>query len=186
MHTFHSEQWLPLPAELVFAFFANPANLPRLMPGWQNARIEEANIVSPAPAPAPTPPDPANVFSVLAAGEGSRITLSFRLLPFSPVRLRWIARIDSFLWNQHFSDVQLCGPFAHWHHTHTLTPQSRTGQSGIAVAGTLLQDEVQYQLPFGKVGNLAYPLAVRLIRRIFAYRHRRTHELLIGSDSAIL
>ena len=34
-HTFTSEQWLPYPVEPVFAFFANPENLPRLMPKWQ-------------------------------------------------------------------------------------------------------------------------------------------------------
>ncbi len=38
-HTFQTEQWLPFPVELVFAFFAYPENLPRLMPAWQKARI---------------------------------------------------------------------------------------------------------------------------------------------------
>jgi hypothetical protein len=27
-----TQQWVPYPVELVFAFFANPANLPHLMP----------------------------------------------------------------------------------------------------------------------------------------------------------
>ncbi len=62
-HTFQSEQWVPYPRERVFAFFADPANLPPLMPAWQRARVEKA-------------PD--------AAGEGSLITISFRPVPFFP------------------------------------------------------------------------------------------------------
>lgn len=179
MHTFHSQQWLPLPTELVFAFFANPANLPRLMPAWQRARIEKAIIVPPPPAPNNSALNDAT--SALAAGAGSQLTLSFRPLPFSPVRLRWQAEIDSFVWNQHFSDVQLRGPFAHWHHTHRLTPETRIGKSGDAIPGTLLQDEVQYRLPLGVLGDLTLPLIARQLRSTFEYRHRRTRELLIAT-----
>lgn len=182
MHTFHSQQWLPLPAELVFAFFANPANLPRLMPEWQRARIEKAILVAPPPSPSRSVLSDAS--SVLAAGAGTRITLSFRPVPFSPVRLKWQAEIDSFVWNQHFSDVQLRGPFAYWHHTHKLTPETRIGKSGDAVPGTLLQDEVQYRLPLGVLGNLALPLIGRQLRSTFEYRHRRTRELLIANSPA--
>lgn len=181
MHTFHSQQWLALPTELVFAFFANPANLPRLMPTWQQARIEEASIVSPPPPPNSSALK--DIFSVLAAGAGTRLILSFRPVPFSPVRLKWQAEIDSFVWNQHFSDVQVRGPFAHWHHTHTLTPETRTDESGNAVSGTLLQDEIQYQLPLGRLGNLAQPLIDRQLHRTFDYRHCRTRELLVANFS---
>lgn len=165
MHTFHSQQWLALPTELVFAFFANPANLPLLIPAWQQAHIEEASIVP--------PPIPLHPISTPAAGTGTRLTLSFCPFPFSPVRLQWQAEIDSFLWNSRFSDIQIRGPFAHWHHTHTVTPETRNGETG-----TLLQDEVQYQLPFGRLGNLAHPLIMRQLRQTFDYRHRRTRELL--------
>lgn len=182
MHTFQSQQWLPVPTELVFVFFANPANLPRLMPAWQQARIEEASIVSPPPLLKPSALD--NVFSVLAAGVGTRLTLSFRPIPFSPVRLRWVAEIDSFVWNHQFSDVQLRGPFAHWHHTHTLTPESRIDESGDTILGTLVQDEVQYRLPLGKLGNLANPLVAWQLHRTFDFRHHRTRELLAANSSA--
>lgn len=165
MHSFHSRQWLPLPIELVFTFFADPANLPRLMPDWQQARIEESFIAAPPIAP--------HAISTPIAGAGTRLTLSFRPFPFSPVRLRWQAEIDSFLWNCRFSDKQVRGPFAYWHHTHAVTAEARNGR-----AGTLLEDKVQYQLPFGRLGNLASPLIAMQLRRTFDYRHRRTLELL--------
>ena len=37
---FHTAQWVDFPREQVFAFFADPANLPPLMPKWQRARLE--------------------------------------------------------------------------------------------------------------------------------------------------
>lgn len=181
MYTFYSQQWLPLPTELVFAFFTNPANLSRLMPAGQRARIEKAIIVSPPPSLNRSALNDAS--SVLAAGAGTRLTLSFRPIPFLPVRLKWQAEIDSFVWNQHFSDIQLRGPFAHWHHTHTLTPEMRIRESGDATPGTLLQDEVQYRLPFGRLGDLALPLIARQLRSTFEYRHRRTRELLAANSS---
>ena len=177
MHTFHSQQWLPLPTELVFAFFSNPANLPRLMPSWQRARIEKASIVAPTSLPATSPLT--SVFSNIAAGEGSRITLSFRPFPLSPLRLQWQAEIDSFVWNDSFSDLQLRGPFAYWRHTHALTTETRISESGDAIPGTLLRDEVRYRLPFGKLGAMVHPVIARQIARTFEYRHRRTRELLL-------
>jgi ligand-binding SRPBCC domain-containing protein len=82
-HTFHSEQWLPYPVELVFPFFANPENLPRLMSSWQKARFEDAALVAP-----PSTPFVAGSrlrAKVIAAGAGttspSASALSPRTLP---------------------------------------------------------------------------------------------------------
>jgi ligand-binding SRPBCC domain-containing protein len=50
-HHFQTEQWLSFGREQAFAFFADPANLPPLMPGWQRARVERANYVSPPEMP---------------------------------------------------------------------------------------------------------------------------------------
>src|SRR5271155_4143083 len=99
-HRFQTEQWLPYPSDRVFAFFANPANLPPLMPEWQQARIEKTVIVP--------PPSFASRF---AAGKGSWIMISFRPLPFIPLRLEWDAYIDELQWNEFFCDEQKKGPF---------------------------------------------------------------------------
>jgi ligand-binding SRPBCC domain-containing protein len=169
-HLFEAEQWLPYPLEPVFAFFANPQNLPRLMPDWQKARIEEAVYTAPPPRPAGAA---ASVRSV-AAGAGSRMTISFRPFPYSPFRVPWEAEIAEFAWNDHFCDTQLRGPFAYWRHCHRLKAEQRAGQEG-----TLLRDELEYELPLGPLGELAHTVAVRgQIRKIFAFRHQRTAELL--------
>jgi ligand-binding SRPBCC domain-containing protein len=173
--TFQAEQWLPYSVEQVFAFFSNPENLPRLMPKWRKARIEEATF-------APPPPRPASSLGVRfvgsVAGSGSRITLSFKPFPYSPLRIPWEAEIADFAWNSHFSDTQQRGPFAFWHHCHRLHPETRT-VDGDPVTGTLLSDEVEYELPLGTLGDLAARLfAERQIRSLFNYRHQRTAELL--------
>jgi ligand-binding SRPBCC domain-containing protein len=170
---FHTEQWLPYSIEHVFAFFGDPDNLPRLMPGWQKARIEAADIKT------PIPPLGITTQTARLAGAGARITLSFRPIPFLPMRATWIAEIDQFAWNDHFCDTQLRGPFAFWHHCHRVSRESRQDAKGARTDGTLLRDELEYELPFGVFGSLAHRIAVRRqIESIFHYRHRRTEQLM--------
>ena len=178
---YHSEQWLPFSVELVFAFFANPENLPRLMPTWQKARIEEASFAAPPPRPASTPRFPG-----IAAGSGTKMTISFRPVPLSPLRVPWDAEISDFVWNDHFCDIQTRGPFAYWHHCHRVAPLASSNASGVTVEGTLLQDEVTYELPFGALGVVAQKLFVpRQMAYIFNYRKKRTAELLPRMASAV-
>ena len=169
-HVYQAEQWLPFAIETVFLFFANPENLPRLMPAWQKARIEEAMFAPPLQQPGGVAPSRAGV----VAGQGTKMTISFRPFPFSPVRVPWDAEITEFEWNNHFCDVQHRGPFAYWKHCHRLKTYEQAGR-----AGTLLGDHVEYELPGGALGDLANALFVRhQMGHIFRYRQRRTLELL--------
>jgi ligand-binding SRPBCC domain-containing protein len=162
---FQTEQRLPYPLEMVFAFFADPANLPRLMPPWQHARIDRATYVPPPP---PAQPFPGS--DRITGGTGTRLTITIRPVPLCPIRASWEARIENFRWLEGFCDVQLSGPFKYWRHCHTV--QSHR-------SGTLLQDEVEYELPLGPLGSLADKLFVhRQLAATFRYRQRRTLELL--------
>ena len=175
-HNYHSEQWLPYPIELVFAFFANPDNLPRLMPRWQQARIDKSAFAPPPPRPA-TSSLPHR--DGIAAGTGTRMTLSFRPFPYSPVRISWEAEITEFAWNDHFCDLQLSGPFAYWHHCHSVVSETRSDGTGDSRPGTLLHDKVEYEPPLGRLGEAANHLVItRQLRSTFDFRHTRTRELL--------
>jgi ligand-binding SRPBCC domain-containing protein len=168
---FTAEQTLPHPPSLVFAFFANPQNLPHLLPYWRRARIEQASYAAPPPRPEGTPH-----YAATAAGPGSRITFSFRILPFLPIRLPWEALIEDFVWNESFSDVQIRGPFKSWRHTHTIQP---TAQPGVIVS-----DAIDYELPFGPFSALANTLFIRpLLAGIFNHRQHRTAELLAAATT---
>jgi ligand-binding SRPBCC domain-containing protein len=172
-HAYHSEQWLPYPVELVFAFFANPENLPRLMPRWQKVRIEEAIFA------APPIQSPSVRSKSIAAGKGTCITLSFKPFPYAPLRVPWEAEISEFVWNDHFCDVQLRGPFAYWHHCHRVYSEPRTNLSDILIPGTLLRDDVEYEMPLGKLGELAQRFFItHQLRSTFAFRRARVVELL--------
>jgi ligand-binding SRPBCC domain-containing protein len=178
-HTHHAEQWLPYPVETVFDFFANPENLPRLMPGWQKARIEEAVFAPPPPRPGGGSRRESDGTATkrragIAAGQGTRMTISFKPFPFSPFRVPWDAEITEFQWNEYFCDVQHRGPFAFWRHCHRLKSEARDG-----VEGTRLRDHVEYELPLGALGDMANAAFVKWqMGAIFRYRQKRTAELL--------
>ena len=142
------------------------------MPHWQKARIEEASFVSP-----PRRPQLRNIsrhIQSFAAGTGSRITISFRPFPYSPIRMSWQAYIQDFVWNEYFCDEQLRGPFAYWLHCHRVTPEERSG-----VAGTHVIDDVTYEIKFGALGEIAHTILIeRQMKRMFEYRQKRLEELL--------
>jgi ligand-binding SRPBCC domain-containing protein len=166
-YSYQAEQWLLYPIETLFAFFADPSNLPRLMPPWQKAHIDEAAIVPPRT-------NGSGVGSGNAAGAGSRITLSFRPFPYSPIRVRWVAEIAEFVWNDHFCDRQIRGPFAYWNHCHSLRAATEGG-----IDRTLITDHVEYELPFGPAGRLAHRLFLRKqIQQTFAYRQSQLVKIL--------
>jgi len=170
--TLSTSQWVPFPVELVFAFFANPANLPHLMPEWQQARIESSQIVPPPTRP--LAPDPSLRFQSPAAGAGSEMTISFRPVPLLPFRLSWLARITEFDWNDHFCDEQVQGPFVSWLHCHHIRTETRDG-----IPGTLVADDLRYELPMGPLGEIANAVFVdRMMKGIFAHRQEQLDKVL--------
>lgn len=165
---FKTEQWLPLPRAVVFAFFANPLNLPPLMPDWQRARIVEATLVPPPPRPEHLPELPG-----IAAGSGTQLLITARAAPGLPLRTSWLALIEDFGWNDHFCDVQLKGPFAYWRHCHSVRDEVRNGR-----LGTVVRDSVRYALPLTPLSRVATPIGKLAMSAMFRYRQRRATTLV--------
>ena len=170
---FHAqfEHWVPDPVEKVFLFFANPGNLPRIMPPSSGTELRELRLVPPPGVDAirstgtGLPP---------LAGVGSEIVTSFRLLPFLPFRGEWIARITEFEWNDHFADDQKKGPFKKFHHRHSFVRDNRNG-----VIGTLVKDAIDYEVGFGILGDIAQRIVIRRIfQSMFEYRQHALSNLL--------
>ncbi len=172
---FETSQWVEFPVELVFAFFANPQNLPHLMPPGLKTRVEDLRVE--APPPRPVAADPARRFKSVAAGVGSEILISFCPLPLLPQRVSWLARITEFAWNSHFRDEQVRGPFASFRHRHGIEPETRGG-----VEGTLVSDAVEFALPYGLAGQAAGLVVRQQLKGSFAHRQKRLPEILAAAQ----
>lgn len=176
MQRLETEQWVPYPVELVFAFFANPANLPCLMPPKLVTRIEDARMMPPPPRPLAA--DESRRFKSIAAGVGSEILISFYPIAWVPRRVSWLARVTKFEWNSHFCDTQVRGPFATFNHRHGIRAEVRDGQEG-----TLVSDKVEFSLPYGWLGGIAGAIVKRQLASSFAYRQKRLPEILAAAQN---
>jgi ligand-binding SRPBCC domain-containing protein len=132
---------LPIPLDEAWDFFANPENLALLTPksmAFSNAFPLDAPRVYPG------------------------MLIVHRVSPLPMLNLTWVTEITHLENQVRFVDEQRKGPFALWHHIHTLS--SVTG-------GTEVNDLLYYGLPFGPLGRLAHLFVVRKqIATIFAYR----------------
>ena len=147
--------WLPRPRAQVFAFFADPQNLPRVHP--PSMRFEWLG----------PPPDRLTASALI----------DFRISALG-TRTRWRLFVREFDPPFRFVDVQIWGPFARWEHRHRFA-EGREAEGADAV-GTWVEDRVTYRLPAGPLGRVAHALVVeRQIRRLFAHRERRLRELLV-------
>ena len=116
----------------------------------------------------------------IKAGSGTRLTITARPFPFAPVRVPWKALIEDFRWNEGFCDVQLRGPFHYWRHCHSVQAASSPRDG---TPGTLLRDQVAYELPLGRLGAVAGRLVVRWsLAATFRYRHKLTSRLLAANE----
>jgi ligand-binding SRPBCC domain-containing protein len=90
--------------------------------------------------------------------EGAYIAYRLRLfgVPFS-----WQTEIQRWDPPAAFVDVQRRGPYKHWIHTHRFREEH---------GATIIEDEVQYALPYAPLGELLSPLVRLQLRRIFRYR----------------
>ena len=95
----------------------------------------------------------------IAMGAGA--TIDYQLSLFG-LKFQWRTLIESFDPESRFVDVQLEGPYRSWRHTHEFSD---------APGGTLVLDHVEYEVPFGPLGEIARRLFVaRQLRRIFDFR----------------
>ena len=152
------QQLIPRPSHEVFPFFQDLSNLELLTPRWLGFRIVRR------------PVEP--------LAEGSRIEYRLRLFG---VPLRWHTVIERFDPGWGFVDVQERGPYREWVHCHLFaaapvsaggTPPADSDPTAAerTVPGVLMEDRVDYRLPFGRLGLLAAPFVRLQLTAIFAHR----------------
>jgi ligand-binding SRPBCC domain-containing protein len=171
IHRIQFEQWVPVDTDRVFLFFANPNNLPRIMPPATGTELAALNLV-------PPPSGPNEQSAILIrnslAGVGSEVVTSFRPVPFLPFRALWIALITEFEWNHHFADIQKKGPFKRFQHRHEFSVETRKGTTG-----TIVRDLIEYDAGFGVLGDVADKLFIApSLNQTFDYRQKILEKLL--------
>lgn len=103
---------------------------------------------------------------------GARVVLKTSLGPFP---LRWVAEHVEYHPPTMFADRQVSGPFASWYHRHHFDDDGR--------GGTILRDEVEYEVPLGGLGRLvAGGFVARKLEKMFVFRHDATRRIVEGGD----
>ena len=147
IHELQREQVLPGPPDEVFPFFADARNLEAITPPLLRFRV-----LTPEP---------------IEMRVGTHIQYRLRL---RGVPVNWHTTIQAWEPPHRFVDVQVRGPYALWHHTHTFEPT--------ADGATLMGDHVRYAIGFGPLGELAHRLLVRRdLAAIFDFRRETLRGL---------
>ena len=138
----HKEQLLPVDQSTAWAFFSSPNNLALI-----------------------TPPE-MDFTPLTTFNEGQEIytgmLIDYIVKPLLGIPLHWQTEIKNVNKPHSFTDIQLKGPYRFWEHIHTFTQTDNN---------VLMKDEVKYQLPLGRVGNLAHALLVKKkLEALFKYR----------------
>jgi ligand-binding SRPBCC domain-containing protein len=158
IHELRREQVLDGTPEELFAFFADAVNLEALTPPLLRFRV-----LTPAP---------------IEMRVGTFIQYRLRL---HGVPVGWKTLIQAWEPPHRFVDVQVSGPYALWHHTHELSPVSRSHPTQ-----TLMRDTVRYAIGFGPLGAIAHRLLVRRdVEAIFAFRAQEIPRLLRASRAGV-
>ena len=101
---------------------------------------------------------------------GTRVELRTRIGPFW---MTIVAEHVAYEKNRLFEDVMVKGPFAEWHHKHLFFEHEE---------GCRLRDEIEYAPPFGWLGRLVDPIAVRpKLVKLFDYRHEITLQEVLAA-----
>ena len=96
-----------------------------------------------------------------ALGPGETVTWQARHFG---VPFRMTARVIEHRRPHEFVDVQVRGPFAHWHHLHHFEADGD--------GGTVMTDEIDFRSPLGRLGRAVDRLVLeRYLRRLIASRN---------------
>lgn len=147
-HELYREQQLNCDLQTAWDFFSSPMNLSKITPKDME-------------------------FNVLSEQKTNKIfegmIIDYTVSPLFGIPLKWQTKIIQVEPQQSFTDFQQKGPYKYWKHFHEFIPNEK---------GILMKDTVEYELPFGVLGNVVHSLLVKKkLNRIFDYRHQVLKQL---------
>ncbi len=133
------------PVEMLFSWHAREGAIARLTPPWAPLKM------------------------IARSGKGIEkgVKIVFKLKIFK-IPMTWEACHIEYQENKLFKDHQIKGPFAKWEHTHLF----ESGGDKQGKETSLMEDRVEFELPFRFVSRPFYPFAKKEFKRMFSYRHR--------------
>jgi NADH dehydrogenase len=132
--------------------------------------------------------DPRNLGRITPRGMGfvirtpdvaieSGATIDYTIRPLFGIPTRWRTLIDRVEAPRSFRDTQTKGPYRSWVHEHRFT----TVQGGVR-----MDDAVDYEMPFGVLGELAHRLLVRTqLEHIFDFRATAISNIFEPAGAAV-
>ena len=98
--------------------------------------------------------------------------IQYVVTPVLGVKTKWVTEISHVIDKHYFVDEQRFGPYAFWHHKHFIKEID---------GGVLMEDIIDYKIPFGVFGQLIHPILVKpKLETIFNYRKKKL-EALFGT-----
>ncbi|MBU1342760.1 MAG: TIGR01777 family oxidoreductase [Proteobacteria bacterium] len=111
-----------------------------------------------------TPPwAPLKMIAHSGGGIQKGVKVAFRMSLFK-IPMIWKAEHIDYQENKLFKDRQIIGPFSKWEHTHRFIQDGKDS--------TIMEDNVEFELPFGFLSRPFYGFAKKEFDRMFRYRHR--------------
>jgi ligand-binding SRPBCC domain-containing protein len=151
IYYFKTEHLLPISIEMAWSFFSSAKNLALITPPEMEFKIL-------------TKLDDKEIY------EG--LLIDYTVKPVLGIPLNWQTEIFKVDKPHSFADRQLKGPYKIWEHTHTFIQKEN---------GTVMIDELKYQIPLGILGDLAHSIFVKKkVAEIFKFRERAL-EKIFGS-----
>jgi len=136
------------PIDKLWAFICDPKNLIKITPEYMGFDITSKNL-------------PEEIYQGMI--------ISYKVSPLLGIKINWITEITHVQHLAYFVDEQRAGPYKLWHHQHFLKSTS---------AGTVMEDIVTYQPPFGFLGSIANTVLIKQkLDEIFDYRQKMLIQL---------
>jgi len=107
-------------------------------------------------------------FTVLSHFENDEIfegmIIDYFVSPLFGIKMKWKTEIIQVDFQKSFTDFQKKGPYKIWHHHHEFIENKN---------GVLMKDTVDYELPFGFLGEIAHSVLIKKkLENIFNYRYK--------------
>lgn len=139
----YQEQQLDCSIAEAWRFFSSPNNLSKITPKSMAFTVLTKDLVN-------------EIF------EG--MLIDYSVAPLFGIEMKWQTRILKVEYQNSFVDFQVRGPYKYWNHLHEFECNEN---------GVLMKDTVDYELPFGFIGNVVHSLLVkRKLIDIFDYRKK--------------